>query len=100
MTQEELAVRVGVNRATIGNWESGKHYPKRYLGKLEDVLGIELEPDAPVISPELRAMVEALGPEERAWVMGELAGADRRLRRPGEDPGDDDAQPPRRQKAG
>lgn len=42
MKQTELGRLVGVDRASVANWESGRHYPLRYLGKLESVLGISL----------------------------------------------------------
>lgn len=81
MTQEELAQRVGVNRASIGNWESGKHFPKRYLGKLEAVLGIALDPpDDPPLSPEVQAVLDGLTPGQRARAMEQLRAADARLR--------------------
>jgi ribosome-binding protein aMBF1 (putative translation factor) len=41
-SQEALAARLGVNRTSVASWETGKHYPGRYLGALEDVLGISL----------------------------------------------------------
>ena len=52
-SQRELAVRLGINRTSVANWEAGKHYPGKYLGALEDVLGISLtgdgaEPEPPV----------------------------------------------------
>jgi transcriptional regulator with XRE-family HTH domain len=79
MTQEELARRVGVNRASIGNWESGRHFPKRYLGKLEEVLGIQLDPPpepSRIVPPELRKMVrETLeDPADQRRVLGLLEG--------------------------
>ena len=43
--QQELADRVGVDRVTVSNWETGKQKPERYIGKLQQVLGISLEDD-------------------------------------------------------
>jgi transcriptional regulator with XRE-family HTH domain len=43
--QQELADRVGVDRVTVSNWETGKQKPERYIGKLEQVLGVSLEDD-------------------------------------------------------
>jgi transcriptional regulator with XRE-family HTH domain len=42
LSQEELAVRVGVSRDSVSSWERGKHFPHRHLGKLEQVLGVDL----------------------------------------------------------
>ena len=47
MTQDELAARVGVSKSAVGNWERGKHFPLRYLGAVEAVLGIDLDGDQP-----------------------------------------------------
>lgn len=82
-TQQQLADAVGVSKSTVANWERGKHFPQRYIGKVESVLGIELTamPDEPVISPELRGMINELTAAEREWVKAELAKAERRLRR-------------------
>ena len=41
-TQQELAERIGVDRTTVANWENDVHYPTRYIGALEEVLGISL----------------------------------------------------------
>lgn len=69
MRQEDLAARVGVSRAAVANWESGKHFPQRKLGAVEEALGISLDSPAgpePDIMPEgLReAIREELSPEE------------------------------------
>jgi transcriptional regulator with XRE-family HTH domain len=39
MTQEQLADALGVSKSTVANWERGVAYPKRKLGKIEQVLG-------------------------------------------------------------
>jgi transcriptional regulator with XRE-family HTH domain len=50
LTQEDLAGRLGVSKSTVANWESGKHFPLRYLGAVEHELGVSLagqpEPDS------------------------------------------------------
>lgn len=45
MRQEDLAAKVGVSRAAVANWESGKHFPLRKLGAVEQALGIRLDED-------------------------------------------------------
>jgi transcriptional regulator with XRE-family HTH domain len=53
ITQDELAHELRrltgrpVSPSTVANWERGKHYPQRYLGALEEVLGVSLEDDGP-----------------------------------------------------
>jgi transcriptional regulator with XRE-family HTH domain len=86
MTQQELADALGVDRASVAGWESGKHYPLRKLGAIEHVLGVSLGGDdaGPVIiPPSLRRMIERLTPEERDWVLAELT------RPPADDPAAD-----------
>lgn len=39
LTQLQLAQAVGVDRKTVGNWESGLSSPRSSLGRLEAVLG-------------------------------------------------------------
>jgi transcriptional regulator with XRE-family HTH domain len=43
MKQEDLARRVGVSKSSVANWEVGRHFPQRYQGALEAVLGISLD---------------------------------------------------------
>lgn len=43
LTQEDLAAVLGVSKSTVANWETGKHFPRRYLGAVEQVLGISLD---------------------------------------------------------
>lgn len=58
-SQQELADRVEVNRATVSAWERGKHLPEKHEGAIEDVLGISLtggrddwyDPDDPIEGP-------------------------------------------------
>ena len=39
-SQVELARRLDVSPSTVANWERGAAYPKKKLGKVEQVLGI------------------------------------------------------------
>jgi transcriptional regulator with XRE-family HTH domain len=57
-TQSELAARLGVHKDTVVSWETGKHYPKRKLGLLEAVLGIDLlaEQAPPFATPDEAAI--------------------------------------------
>jgi transcriptional regulator with XRE-family HTH domain len=41
-SQQELADKLGVNRATVSAWERGKHLPERTEGAIAAVLGISL----------------------------------------------------------
>lgn len=72
LTQGQLAERIGVNRSSITNWENGKHFPQRYLGRVEDVLGISLGDDLPVIPPDLQRRIDALTPDEQRYVIERL----------------------------
>jgi transcriptional regulator with XRE-family HTH domain len=45
LTQQELADRLGVNRATVSMWERGRQLPQRTEGAIEAVLGISLSGD-------------------------------------------------------
>lgn len=45
-SQQELADKLGVNRATVSAWERGKHLPERNEGAIENVLDISLTQDA------------------------------------------------------
>jgi len=79
MSQEELARLVGVSRDTVSNWETGKHFPKRYLGKIEAVLGIDLhsrDDGFRPVSPQLRKMVQETldDPDDQRRVIGLLEG--------------------------
>lgn len=44
-SQEELAGRLHVNRATVSAWERGRQLPERNEGAIEAVLGISLSQD-------------------------------------------------------
>jgi transcriptional regulator with XRE-family HTH domain len=45
MNQEQFAERIGVHVSTVGTWEKGQHFPERYQGAIEAVLGISLTED-------------------------------------------------------
>jgi transcriptional regulator with XRE-family HTH domain len=69
LTQAELAVRVGVSKKTVSMWETDGHYPQRYLGKLEEVLGIPLTGPGPDRrEEELRAALERLASGENPLI--------------------------------
>jgi len=73
MTQQQLAERVDVNRSTVATWESGKHFPLRYLGRVESVLGISLsdEEQPQLLSPRARKVLrEELSEEDYRRVVG------------------------------
>ena len=79
-TQKELAARLGVSKSAVANWERGTNFPRRHLGRVEHVLGIDLDnPDDLALSPEVRSMIENLSDDERELVMAELKAADQRL---------------------
>ena len=67
MTQQQLADAVGVSKSTVANWESGKHFPLRYLGKLEAVLGVTLGGDGD-------AGIRPLDEHTRAAIIAHLPG--------------------------
>ena len=56
-TQVELAARIGVSPSSVADWERGVSYPKKKLGKVEQVLGITLD-DEPPPPPELPTPAE------------------------------------------
>jgi transcriptional regulator with XRE-family HTH domain len=49
MKQAELAKLLGVHKATVTSWETGKSYPKRHLGAIEAQLRVNLR-DTPRVS--------------------------------------------------
>ena len=53
MRQRDLAALLDVSPSTVANWETGKHLPRRYLGKVEQVLGISLEDEAEQQLPQI-----------------------------------------------
>jgi len=75
MTQDDLAAELSVSRSTVANWESGKHFPLRYLGRVEDVLGIDLsDAGGPPIDPRVQRMIDEMTTEERLRVVEYLTG--------------------------
>ena len=78
-TQKQLADRIGVSKSAVANWERGENFPRRHLGRIEHVLGIELDgggDEFRQISPQLRKMVlETLeDPDDQRRVLGLLEG--------------------------
>ena len=51
MRQRDLADKLGVSRNTVDSWENDRAYPQRKLARLEEVLGITLEPRDPLAVP-------------------------------------------------
>lgn len=44
LTQRQLGGQIGVSATAVGKWETGEYHPKgRYVTKLAEVLGIDLE---------------------------------------------------------
>lgn len=90
MKQEDLAAAVGVSRAAVSNWESGRHFPERHQGAVEHVLGIRLdEPENDPVPPRLRVMVplirQTLSPARAAHLEAAIEAAYRaELASPGE----------------
>jgi transcriptional regulator with XRE-family HTH domain len=69
LTQQQLADKLGVDRATVSAWERGKHYPDRNEGAVEAVLGISLAADAPDPQVlEIRAMTWLTAAEQDQWI--------------------------------
>jgi hypothetical protein len=57
---------VGVHESTVTAWETGKHFPRRYQGKIEAVLKIRLDS-----TEEQPPFVPADDDEARIWAMDE-----------------------------
>ncbi len=67
LRQHELAARVGVDRSAVSNWERGHHFPLRYQGRIEEVLGISLDEE-----PGLPDLVAAHASDERVMEIWRL----------------------------
>jgi transcriptional regulator with XRE-family HTH domain len=65
-TQQQLADRLGVNRATVSAWERGKQLPDRTQGAIEAVLGVSL-----ANGTGKAPFVPADDDEARIWAMAE-----------------------------
>ena len=44
LTQRQFAKLLGVSSSTVADWERGKHYPMRMVGRIEAALGIVIPP--------------------------------------------------------
>lgn len=53
LTQQELADKVGVHVSAVVSWENGTHEPRRYLGKIEEVLGVSIAEQKPESLPAI-----------------------------------------------
>jgi transcriptional regulator with XRE-family HTH domain len=82
ITQEDLAAELSrltgrrVSKSTVANWERGKHYPQRYLGAIEEVLGISLDDDDTLPDPVQEAIraireIEWLSPGDKEALVAE-----------------------------
>ena len=74
-SQVELARKLGVSPSTVANWERGASYPKKKLGKVEQVLGISLdgepEPEPAVPQSVIDAIRRAVpDPEDQDRAIG------------------------------
>jgi transcriptional regulator with XRE-family HTH domain len=62
MRQQDLADKLGVSRNSIDSWENDRSYPQRTLARLEQVLGVSLDEDAPAAGP-----LDDLKPWQEPW---------------------------------
>jgi transcriptional regulator with XRE-family HTH domain len=72
-TQVELAARIGVSPSSVADWERGVSYPKKKLGKVEQVLGILLDDDPPPPQLPTAAEMERLREHIREVLGGDRA---------------------------
>src|SRR5487761_1185739 len=85
LTQDQLAGRVGVDRTAVSNWERGRHFPQRFLGRVEDVLGVSLDEDEPRVLPaQVRREIAAFLPGDEETRERAIALLEGRLTWPGE----------------
>lgn len=72
LTQQQLADRLEVAESSVVAWETGKHYPKRKLGALEMVLGINLTDD-------FDAFTSTTPDEAAIWSLSRFSEHERRI---------------------
>lgn len=72
LRQQDVASQLGVSRTTYDAWENNRAYPKSSIGALEQLLEVDLSTDEPLIPPNLQRRIDALPPEDRAFVMEAL----------------------------
>ena len=98
MRQEDLARKLGVSKSSVANWETGKHFPQRKLGAVEEVLGISLddaglEPDPyPNVPPDVAKYIRGRwrrDPAEAAAILADLEAVLSPRPRPEQPPGED-----------
>ena len=71
LTQQQLADRLKVAESSVNAWETGKHEPKRKLGAIEAVLGVDL-------TSEREAFPFATPDEAAIWSMDRFSEDERR----------------------
>jgi transcriptional regulator with XRE-family HTH domain len=79
ITQEDLARELSqltgrpVSKSTVANWERGRHYPQRYLGAIEEVLGVTLDTEPDPVEEAVRAIseLEWLSPDDKQALIAE-----------------------------
>lgn len=71
-TQQELAERLGVDRSTVGAWETGRQYPQRFIGAIENLLGRLDAFDEPRLDPETERRISSLTDEQRDYLIDRL----------------------------
>lgn len=70
MTQQELADLVEVDKKTVGNWERGRTHPRNRLGKVVEVLGLEMT-SLEQAEEDIRRL-RGISPEERDDLIARL----------------------------
>lgn len=72
LDQGDVAEALGVSRSAVNAWINNRAWPANSIGALEELLDVELddaedEPETPEETARLRAEVDALKQESRAW---------------------------------